>query len=86
MIESAKDSGHYRGDAFPAAKLRVVLLAAQSFQHNAGLLFSRVLPARLTPNVLQHLFCRRLISVSSSLLGATMNQKSSLREDPQFVS
>jgi len=27
-----------------------------------------------------------LISVSSSLLAATMNQKSSLREDPQFVS
>jgi hypothetical protein len=26
------------------------------------------------------------ISVSSSLLAATMNQKSSLREDPQFVS
>jgi hypothetical protein len=26
-----------------------------------------------------------LISVSSSLLAATMNQKSSLREDPQFV-
>ena len=26
------------------------------------------------------------ISVSSSLLAATMNQKSSLREDPRFVS
>jgi hypothetical protein len=26
------------------------------------------------------------ISVSSSLLAATMNQKSSFREDPQFVS
>jgi hypothetical protein len=26
------------------------------------------------------------ISASSSLLAATMNQKSSLREDPQFVS
>src|SRR6202021_941716 len=52
---------HRGGDAFPATKLRDVLLAAQSFQHNADLLFSRVLPTRLTPNVLQHLFCRRFI-------------------------
>src|SRR5450755_2130184 len=76
---------HRGGDAFPAAKLRDVLLAAKSFQHNADLLFSRILPTRLTPNVLPALYPVR-ISVSSSLLAATMNQKSSLREDPQFVS
>src|SRR3974377_1131740 len=35
---------HRGGDAFPAAKLRDVLLAAQSFQNNADLLFGRVLP------------------------------------------
>src|SRR3954465_14079395 len=40
---------HRGGDAFPAAKLRDVLLAAQPFQHYADLLFSRVLPACLTP-------------------------------------
>jgi hypothetical protein len=41
------------------------------------------------PDVLQNLFCGRLArsgSVSSSLLAATMNQKSSLRKVPQFVS
>src|ERR1035438_4855954 len=64
------------GDAFPAAKLRDVLLAAQSFQHNADLLLRRILPA----------LCPAPVFVSSSLLAATMNQKSSLREDPQFVS
>jgi hypothetical protein len=52
------------------------------------LLFRRILSARLTPNVLQYLFCRRFIrpGFSTSLLAATMNQKSSLREDPQCVS
>ena len=30
-------------------------------RRNADLLFSRVLPTRLTPNVRQHLFCRRFI-------------------------
>ena len=48
------------------------------------------MPAGLTPNVLQNLFCRALcpdrISGRLSLLAATMNQKSSLREVPQFVS
>src|SRR6478752_3756070 len=36
---------HRSGDAFTAAKLRDVLLTAQPFQHDANLLFRRVLPA-----------------------------------------
>jgi hypothetical protein len=43
---------HRGGDAFSAAELGDVLLAPQSFQHDADLLFCRVMPARLTPNVL----------------------------------
>jgi hypothetical protein len=50
---------HRGGDALAAAELGDVLLAAQPLQHDADFLFRRVLPARLTPNVLQHLFCRR---------------------------
>src|SRR4051794_41758176 len=52
---------HRSGDAFTAAKLRDVLLTAQPFQHDANLLFRRVLPAGLTPNVLQHPLCRGVI-------------------------
>jgi hypothetical protein len=40
------------------AKLGDILLAAQVLQYDADLLFRRILPARLTPNVLQHLFSR----------------------------
>src|SRR5271170_6578447 len=50
---------HRGGDAFAAAKLGDVFLTAQPFQHDADLLFRRIMPAGLTPNVLQHLFCRR---------------------------
>jgi hypothetical protein len=71
-----------------AAELRDVLFAALPAQcgssppqntfgaSGAGCSSEPVLPA-LYP---------ALISVSSSLLAATMNQKSSLREDPRFVS
>src|SRR6516165_10111625 len=52
---------HRGGDALPATKLRDVLLAAQAFQHDADLLFRRVLPARLAPNSLQYLFRRRFL-------------------------
>src|SRR6185436_14750722 len=74
---------HRGGDTFAAAKLRDVLLAAQPFQHDANLLFRRVLPACLTPNssaLAPPVLYPARISVSSSLLAATMNQKSSLRE------
>jgi hypothetical protein len=52
--------------------------------------FCRVLPARLTPKgpsalVLPEFYPAR-ISVSSWLLAATMNQKSSVRKVPEFVS
>src|ERR1700722_1691061 len=81
---------HRGGNAFAAAQFGDVLLAAQSFQHDADFLLRRVLPTSLAPNVLQHLFCRRFARPGflfpSSLLTATMNQKSSLREVPQFVS
>jgi hypothetical protein len=52
---------HRGGDALATAQLRNTLLAAQPLQHNADLLFRRILPAGLTPNVLQHLFGRRFI-------------------------
>ena len=73
-----------------AAELRDVLFTPQPFQHNADLLLRRILSARLgagcsSEPVLPALY-PALISVSSSLLAATMNQKSSLREDPRFVS
>src|SRR5262249_21583296 len=50
---------HRGGDALTAAQLGDILLAAQSFQNDADFLFRRILAARLTPDVLQHLFCRR---------------------------
>jgi len=52
---------HRGGDARAAAELGDILLTPQSLQHDTDLLFRRVLPARLTPNVLQQLFCRRFI-------------------------
>ncbi len=48
------------GDAFAAAELGDVLLAPQPLQHNTDLLFRRVMPTGLAPDVLQHLFSRRL--------------------------
>jgi hypothetical protein len=42
-----------------AAQLGDVLLAAQAFQHDTDLLFRRVLPARLAPDVFDDLVCRR---------------------------
>src|SRR6202140_3088915 len=80
---------HRGGDAFPAAKLRDVprraVLPAQcgsSLQPSTADASDAECPSAL---VLPALYPAR-ISVSSSLLAATMNQKSSLREDPQFVS
>jgi hypothetical protein len=50
----------------------------------------RILPTHLAPDVLQHLFCRRFARSGflSHLrsLRPTMNQKSSLRKVPHFVS
>ena len=82
---------HRGGNAFAAAKLQGVLLAAQSLQHYADR--SSLQPSTADASdaecpsalVLPALYPAR-ISVSSSLLAATMNQKSSLREDPQLVS
>src|SRR5450755_3567428 len=81
---------HRGGDAFPAAKFRDVLLAAPVLPAQCG---SSLQPSTADASdaecpsalVLPALYPVR-ISVSSSLLAATMNQKSSLREDPQFVS
>ena len=44
---------HRSSYAFSAAELGDVLLAAQSLQHDADLFFRRIMPAGLTPNVLQ---------------------------------
>src|SRR5450432_4255757 len=43
---------HRGSDTLTAAELGDILLAAQSLQHDADLLFRRVLPACLAPNVL----------------------------------
>jgi hypothetical protein len=81
---------HRGGNAFPAAQLRDVLLAAQSFQHNADLLFGRILLPRRLANVADKLlgrtsggngFLSRLRS-----LAATMSQKSSVPQAAKFVS
>ncbi len=81
---------HRGGNAFAAAQLGDVLLAAQSLQHNADFLLRRVLPTRPAaecPSVLVlRALCPVRISASSSLLMATMNQKSSFREVPHLVS
>lgn len=45
--------------SLPNAQLGDILLATQTFQHNADLLLRRVLPTRLASDVRQHLFCRR---------------------------
>ena len=45
---------HRSSYAFSAAELGDVLLAAQSLQHDADLFFRRIMPAGLTPNVLQN--------------------------------
>src|SRR5512139_986547 len=58
-------------------------------RNDADLLFRNIagVSAAECPSVLVlPALCPARISVSSSLLAATMNQKSSLREDPQFVS
>jgi hypothetical protein len=81
---------HRGGNAFPAAQLRDVLLAAQSFQHNADLLFGRILLPRRPADVADKLlgrtsggngFLSRLRS-----LAATMSQKSSVPQAAKFVS
>src|SRR3974390_104703 len=73
---------HRGGNALAAAQLREVVLAAQSFQHNADLLFRRVLPTGLTPNLLHDLFRRHfirpgfLLPLSSLRLRSTPNPPS----------
>jgi hypothetical protein len=76
--------------AFPAAQLRDVLLAAQSFQHNADLLFGRILLPRRPANVADKLL-GRTSSGNGFLphlrsLAATMSQKSSVPQAAKFVS
>src|SRR6516225_3001662 len=73
---------HRGGDAFPAAQLRDVLLATQSFQHNADLLFGRILLPRRPADVADKLLGRTsggngFLSHLRSL-AATMSQKSSV--------
>src|ERR1700691_1379118 len=71
---------HRGGNAFAAAQFGDVLLAAESLQYDADLIFRRILLASLSPDVLSALVlpapCPVRISVSSSLLTATMKQKS----------
>src|SRR6478735_6659018 len=72
---------HRGGDTFAAAKRRAALPArceSSLPQSTAGVSDAECASA-LAPPVLYP----ARISVSSSLLAATMNQKSSLREDPQ---
>src|SRR5262247_2424266 len=81
---------HRGGNAFPAAQLRDVLLAAQSFQHNADLLFGRILLPRRPANVADKLLGRTsggngFLSHLRSL-AATMSQKSSVPQAAKFVS
>src|SRR5262245_45357860 len=81
---------HRGGNAFPAAQLRDVLLAAQSFQHNADLLFGRILLPRRPANVADKLLGRTsggngFLSHLRSL-AATMSQKSSVPQATKFVS
>jgi hypothetical protein len=51
FVAAALARPHRGGNAFPPAQLRDVLLAAQSFQHNADLLFGRILLPRRSANV-----------------------------------
>src|SRR6516164_6034856 len=81
---------HRGGNAFPAAQLRDVLLATQSFQHNADLLFGRILLPRRPANVADKLLGRTsggngFLSHLRSL-AATMSQKSSVPQAAKFVS
>src|SRR5215467_7844284 len=81
---------HRGGDAFPAAQLRDVLLATQSFQHNADLLFGRILLPRRPADVADKLLGRTsggngFLSHLRSL-AATMSQKSSVPQATKFVS
>src|SRR5499427_2615955 len=81
---------HRGGNAFPAAQLRDVLLAAQSFQHNADLLFGRILLPRRPADVADKLLGRTsggngFLSHLRSL-AATMSQKSSAPQAAKFVS
>src|SRR5262249_11661216 len=81
---------HRGGNAFPAAQLRDVLLAAQSFQHNADLLFGRILLPRRPADVADKLLGRTsggngFLSHLRSL-AATMSQKSSVPQATKFVS
>src|SRR6516165_1961688 len=81
---------HRGGNAFPAAQLRDVLLAAQSFQHNADLLLGGILLPRRPADVADKLLGRTSggIGFLSHLrsLAATMSQKSSIPQAANFVS
>jgi hypothetical protein len=76
---------HLGGNALAATKLANILLAAHFFQHDADLFFRRLLTGVSdTECLLHHLFCRRFVRPGFVLLAATMNLKSSLREDPHL--
>jgi hypothetical protein len=78
------------GDALAVAQPGDVLLAPQPLQHDMDLFLYRIMPALFGAECPSILFlpalCPTRISASSSLLTATMNQKSSIREVPQSVS
>src|SRR5262249_47844881 len=81
---------HPGGGAFPPAQLRDVLLATQSFRHNADLLFGRILLPRRPADVADKLLGRTsggngFLSHLRSL-AATMSQKSSVPQATKFVS
>ena len=87
MRASTRPSGRYASprpsSALAAAQLRDALLTPQALEHDADLLLGRELPARGTPGPSRPLppaVSPARISASSSLLTATMNQKSSLPE------
>ena len=67
---------HRRGHALAATEFGKALLAAQPFQHDADLLLGRKVSTRRASDVLdcffRRLFLRPEISVSSSLLAATV--------------
>jgi len=78
------------GDALSPTQLRDAVLATKSVQHDADLLFRRILLARGPPNVLHDPLGRRLLALGflSHLhsLMVTMSQKSSLLQHANSVS
>src|SRR5205085_3214019 len=77
-------------DPLATTQLGDTVLAAQPFQNDANLIFSREVAPRRAADVLQHL-CRRLFHRPGFLshlrsLTATMSQKSCLPQTPNSVS